>query len=66
MHRYARLFLALSILVLVFFFDPQANAANGDVRLYPVPAEVSSTHFVMTIDGKHTPVQACGPAATTC
>jgi hypothetical protein len=57
MHRSARLLLVLSVLLLAFFFHPQANAANGNVRLYPVPAEVSSTHFVMTINGKRTPVQ---------
>ncbi len=34
----------------------QAQAING-VTLYPIPAEVSSSHFIVTINGRRTAVQ---------
>ena len=57
MPRFTRFFLALPGLFLAVFFQQPAVAADHDVKLYPVPAEVSSNHFIVTIDGKQTPVQ---------
>jgi hypothetical protein len=54
--RIASLHLCL-FLCLVFFIAllPQARAAST-VTLYPIPAEVSSNHFIVSINGRKTPV----------
>jgi hypothetical protein len=52
-----RFFASLVFLWLLVFPVQSSNAAPSDVKMYSVPAEVSSDHFVVTINGKSTPVQ---------
>ena len=49
--------LFLLLLMAITIRPSVAQRSHADVKLYPVPTEVSSRHFVVTIQGKHTPVQ---------